>query len=190
MSEKHDRKRRIRREKRRERRKQRSLNRTVKTVFGWFMTVLTAAIIGYAMVMFGFQKVYMSGPSMSPTLEDGAEYTINKFVYLVGSPQRYDVVAFKSVDEQDSYYSIKRIVGLPGETVLIQNGRVYINGNPLADYPVELEIETAGLAETSITLSDSEYFVLGDNTGSSEDSRFPSVGNVKENEISGRVVLR
>lgn len=189
MSERHDRKRRIRREKRHERRQQRSVGRLVKGLFGWLIAILAAAILGYAFVTFGFQRIYMVGPSMEPTLHDGEKYTINKLVYLVGSPERYDVVAFKSVDEQNSYYSIKRVIGLPGETVLIQNGQVYINGNPLADCPVEMNIDTAGLAETAITLSDNEYFVLGDDSSASQDSRFPVVGNVNGNEISGRVKL-
>ena len=68
-------------------------------------------------------------------------YLVNKAVYLVTSPERYDVVAYRIVENQDKYYSIKRVVGLPGETVLIQNGQVYINGNPLADYPVDCEIK-------------------------------------------------
>lgn len=189
MSEKRDRKRRIRREKRRERRKERSFGQIVRKSLGWCVTVLAAAIIGYAFVAFGFQNVYMVGPSMSPTLADGGEYTVNKLVYLLGSPDRYDVVAYKSVDNQKDYYTIKRVIGLPGETVLIQNGKVYINGNPLADYPVDMNIETAGVAGTSMTLGDDEYFVLGDNSDSSDDSRFPNVGNIKGNEITGRVIL-
>lgn len=187
MSERHDRMRRIRRERRRQRRQQRTLGKTAKTIFGWLVTVLAAAVVGYAFVTFGFQKIYMVGPSMCPTLEDGQEYTANRLVYLLGSPQRYDIVAYSMVEDQDSYYTIKRVIGLPGETVLIQNGKIYINGNPLTDYPIEQEINIAGLAETSLTLADGEYFVLGDNANNSQDSRYYSVGNIKENEIIGRI---
>jgi signal peptidase I len=187
MSERHDRLKRIRRERRRERRKQRSFKRTVKVIAGWIATVVVAAILGYGFVAFGFQKVYMAGPSMSDTLINGEEYTANQLVYILGTPKRYDVVAYKSIDNQDAYYSIKRIVGLPGETVLIQNGQVYINGNPLVDSPISDYINTPGLAETSLTLGDDEYFVLGDNVNNSVDSRFTSVGNVQKNEIMGRI---
>ena len=93
------------------------------------------------------------------------------------------------VENQDKYYSVKRVVGLPGETVLIQNGQVYINGNPLADYPVDCEIKTAGIAESAITLGENEYFLLGDNPDNSQDSRFQAVGNVQKSEMLGRVSL-
>lgn len=187
MSERYDRIRRIRREKRRERRQQRTLKKSAKYIFGWIITVLTAAVLGYGFVAFGFQNVYMVGPSMNPTISDGEKCMLNKAVYLVGSPDRYDVVAYRSVEHQDKYYSIKRVIGLPGETVLIRNGQVYINGNPLADNPIDSEIRTAGLAETAITLGENEYFLLGDNPDSSQDSRFNSVGNIKKSEILGRV---
>ena len=143
----------------------------MKSALGWFISILTAAILGYGFVAFGFQTVYMVGPSMEPTLTDGESYLVNKAVYLVTSPERYDVVAYRIVENQDEYYSIKRVVGLPGETVLIQNGQVYINGNPLADYPVDCEIKTAGIAESAITLGENEYFLLGDNPDNSQDSK-------------------
>ena len=117
----------------------------------------------------------------------GRKCVVNKIAYLVGSPDRYDIVAYRSVEHQDKYYSIKRVIGLPGETVLIQNGQVYINGNPLADSPIDSEIRTAGLAESSITLGENEYFLLGDNPDSSQDSRFSSVGNIKKSEMLGRI---
>lgn len=190
MSERHDRIRRIRRERRRQRRQQRSFKKSVKSIFTWCIVVLTAAILGYGFVAFGFQKVYMVGPSMDPTLKDGQDYTVNQVVYLAGTPDRYDVVAYRTVDNQDKYYSIKRVIGLPGETVLIQNGQVYINGNPLSDRPVEAEIRTAGLAESGVTLGENEYFVLGDNPDDSQDSRYPSVGNIKKSEILGRIKVK
>lgn len=187
MSERYDRIRRIRRERRRQRRQQRSVKKTLKNLFAWLVAILAAAILGYGFVAFGFQKVYMVGPSMEPTLMDGEKYTVNQIVYAVGAPDRYDIVAYKSVENQDRYYSIKRVIGLPGETVLIQNGQVYINGNPLSDCPIDKEIKTAGLAETALTLGENEYFVLGDDPDNSQDSRYLSVGNVKKNEILGRV---
>ena len=187
MSERYDRIRRIRREKRRQRRQQRTLKKSMKYLFGWLITILTAAVLGYGFVAFGFQTVYMVGPSMTPVIPDGQKCVVNKIAYLVGSPDRYDIVAYRSVEHQDKYYSIKRVIGLPGETVLIQNGQVYINGNPLTDSPIDSEIRTAGLAESSITLGENEYFLLGDNPDSSQDSRFSSVGNIKKSEMLGRI---
>ena len=114
MSERYDRIRRIRREKRRQRRQQRTLKKSMKYLFGWLITILTAAVLGYGFVAFGFQKVYMVGPSMTPVIPDGQKCVVNKIAYLVGSPDRYDIVAYRSVEHQDKYYSIKRVIGLPG----------------------------------------------------------------------------
>ena len=187
MSERHDRMRRMRREHRRERRKDRTLGKTMKGIVGWLVAIVAAAILGYGFVAFGFQKVYMVGPSMEPTLKNGESYLVNQVVYLIGSPDRYDVVAYRPVEQSDQYYSIKRVIGLPGESVLIQNGHIYINGNPLADCPIESDIVTAGVAETAVTLGENEYFLLGDNPASSQDSRYESVGNIKKSEMIGRV---
>ena len=112
---------------------------------------------------------------------------LNTIALVWCSPDRYYIAAYPSGENQDKYYAIKRVIGLPGETVLIQNGQVYINGNPLADSPMDSEIRTAGLAESSITLGENEYFLLGDNPDSSQDSRFSSVGNIKKSEMLGRI---
>ena len=88
MSERYDRLRRIRREKRRQRRQQRSLKKTMKSALGWFISILTAAILGYGFVAFGFQTVYMVGPSMEPTLTDGESYLVNNcLLYTSPSPR-------------------------------------------------------------------------------------------------------
>ena len=91
------------------------------------------------------------------------------------------------MDTPDEYYDIKRVIGLPGETVRIQDGKVFINDKELKDTPFDDYIFTAGLAENEITLSDDEYFLLGDNVNNSEDSRFLKVGNVKKAEMLGRI---
>ena len=190
MSERHERMKRIRRERRRKRRQEWSLVKTLKSISGWLVIAFTAMILGYGFVSFGFQNIYMVGPSMSPTIEDGEKLVVNQLAYTFGEPERYDIVAFRSVEHQDKYYTIKRVIGLPGETVLIQNGNVYINGNPLADSPIDDYIYTPGVAEDSITLGDGEYFLLGDNVNSSEDSRYPNVGNIKKTEIIGRIKVK
>ena len=102
-------------------------------------------------------------------------------------PRHFDIVVFK---REDGRKNVKRVIGLPGETVQIKNGLVYIDGSPLkAPEGLDL-VSLAGRAESPILLSEDEYFLLGDNRDSSEDSRFSNVGNVKENQILGRVWLR
>lgn len=97
-----------------------------------------------------------------------------------------DVVAFQRADGN---VTVKRVVGLPGETVIIQNGHIYIDGKLLETDKIS-EISLSGLAENPITLLPDEYFLIGDNADSSEDSRFQNVGNVRSSQILGRVWLR
>ncbi|MCD8012648.1 MAG: signal peptidase I, partial [Lachnospiraceae bacterium] len=104
-------------------------------------------------------------------------------------PQRFDVVVFPFQYQEDTYY-IKRIIGLPGETVQIVDGEIYINGDELEESYGYEEIKNAGLASTEITLGEQEYFVLGDNRNDSTDSREPSVGNITRDQIVGKAVFR
>lgn len=187
MSERKERMRRIRRDRRRQRIKERSFKKIAKNILSWFITVFAAAVVAYGFVAFMFQSVYMVGSSMSPTIKDGEKCTVNKIVYTLGEPDRFDIVAYRTIENPDSYYDIKRVIGLPGETVLIANGTVYINGNQVPDMPIEDYVFTAGLAEKTITLGDDEYFLLGDNVNNSQDSRYLNVGNVMESEILGRI---
>ena len=86
------------------------------------------------------------------------------------------------------YYEIKRVVGLPEETVRILNGDIYINGERRSDVPFTMAIQISGIAEEEITLGENEYFVMGDNVNNSEDSRYTNVGNIAKTEITGKVV--
>ncbi len=156
----------------------------------WIMAILVALILGYSIVTFGVQSVTMIGQSMNPVLNDKDVLLLNKCVYRFSNPKRYDIIAFKLKEDPDAYYNIKRIVGLPGETVQIRNGRIFINGEALTDLPFDSLIMTEGLALDKLTLGNEEYFVLGDNCNNSEDSRYVNVGNVLEKEISGKIVYR
>jgi signal peptidase I len=115
---------------------------------------------------------------------------LDKRAYTVKKPKRYDIVAFKLKDESDSYFNIKRIIGLPGEKIQIKNGRLFVNGDALTDVPFDSLIMTEGLAYSPITLDEGEYFVLGDNRNASLDSRFAEVGNIKRSRITGRAWAR
>lgn len=154
--------------------------------FNWILLVFIAVIVGYSIVTFAAQTVTVIGPSMNNTLADGEVVVVNKLAYKFGEIERYDIVAFSLVEE-NNYYDIKRVIGLPGETVSIKDGKVYINNQPLGTNVIDEKILTAGLAKNEIKLGEGEYFLLGDNVNNSEDSRYTNVGNVSSAEILGKV---
>ena len=158
----------------------------LNNLFQWFIIVLSGAIFGYAIITFGFQTVTVVGPSMNKTLEDGEVVIVNKLTYKISDIDRYDVVAY-SLIENDGYYDIKRVIGMPGEKVTIKDGYIYINDKQLQNSPYNEKIITSGLASEGVTLGDGEYFVLGDNVNNSEDSRYTNVGNISKVEILGKV---
>lgn len=129
----------------------------------------------------------VEGTSMETTLHDEDNLAINKIGYRFHNPERYDIVVFPYDDE--TYY-IKRIIGLPNETVQIINGRICINGKIIKeDYGLEL-IDNPGNAVEPIKLGADEYFVLGDNRNQSKDSRSSEVGLIKRDKIIGKAVFR
>lgn len=156
----------------------------------WAIMILVVVILAYSIVTFGMQSVTMIGQSMDPALNNQDIVLINKQAYTFKNPQRYDIVAFKLKDDTESYFNIKRIIALPGETIQIKNGHVFINGEVLNDMPFDDLIMTEGLAIDEIKLDEDEYFLMGDNCNNSEDSRYVNIGNISEKEISGKVVFR
>ncbi|MBQ5915949.1 MAG: signal peptidase I, partial [Lachnospiraceae bacterium] len=104
--------------------------------------------------------------------------------YDLGMPSRYDIAVF---EKENSSLNMKRIIGLPGETVQIKDNLVYINGTPLDSDDVLGQATIAGIAEFPIELGEDEYFLLGDNRESSEDSRFSGIGTIKREQLTGKV---
>ncbi len=146
--------------------------------------VALAICIGISFTTFLFQPMIVRGISMSPTYGDGNLVILNKFE---GDYERFDVV---HIIKPDGGSYIKRIIGLPGETVRIDKyGRVFINGRLLQE-PYNFDpMEERGIYSNPVTLGVDEYFCLGDNRNYSEDSRWEKVGAVKWDEISGEVVM-
>ena len=121
-------------------------------------------------------------------MEDGDNLIVDKLSYRFHEIERFDVIVFRFQDSNVHY--IKRIIGLPGETVKIDDGTIYINGKVLEEsYGTEKMLDS-GIAKDEITLGDDEYFVLGDNRNDSKDSRDPSVGKVPRSYIDGKAILR
>ena len=125
---------------------------------------------------------------MEPTLYNGDNLLVDKITYRFREPKRYEIICFNSGYEREGL--IKRVIGLPGETVQITNGMIFIDGIQIDDVKGLEKIEDPGLAEQEIELEDDEYFVVGDNRDKSIDSRSADIGNVKREDILGRTTLR
>lgn len=172
-------------------RQKRKINVTaVKEVFSWMIEILLAIVLAFTFVYFIGLRTSVVGQSMSPTLVSGDEILVNRFVYKVTDPKRGDIIVFLPNGNEKSHYYVKRVIGVPGDTVLIQNGAVYINGEVYKEEIETAAIEEAGLASEEITLDSDEYFVLGDNRNNSEDSRYANIGNIKKDYIIGKAWFR
>lgn len=144
----------------------------------------------YLVIHYVGQRTQVSGSSMEYTLSDGDNLIVDKISYRFHDPERFDIIVFPFKQEENTYY-IKRIIGLPGETVQIgADGTIYINEEPLDESYGREVILNPGQAERPITLGFGEYFVLGDNRNASSDSRDPSVGVIQREDIIGRAWLR
>lgn len=161
----------------------------IKELLGWLVFIAAVVAASYLIVTYVGQRTQVSGSSMETTLSDGDQLIVDKISYRFRDPKRYDIVVFPYRYEENTYY-IKRIIGLPGETVQIVDGYVYINGQMLDEHYGNEVMKEAGLAAEPITLGADEYFVLGDNRNNSQDSRSVSVGVIHREELLGRAWVR
>lgn len=137
-----------------------------------------------------FSKTLVEGDSMESTLHEDDYLIQDKISYQFHQPERFDVVVFYSPVKEKEHW-VKRIIGLPGETVQIMEGRVYINGEILeADIYGKESIIDPGIAEEPLVVPEGEYFVMGDNRNDSWDSRAEEVTTISEKDIEGRIVCR
>ena len=159
-------------------------------LFGWLVYIAIIVGLTWLIITFVGQRTSVSGHSMETTLQDGDQLIVDKISYRFRDPKRYDIIVFPYQYEENVYY-IKRIIGLPGETVQVKDGYVYINGEKLeSDIYGKEVMQSAGIAAEPITLGDDEYFVMGDNRNNSSDSRDPSVGILKRKDLLGRAWVR
>ncbi|MCC8139174.1 MAG: signal peptidase I [Lachnospiraceae bacterium] len=161
----------------------------VREILSFVIYVAAVVLATFLIIHFVGQRTYVSGSSMENTLSDGDNLIVDKLTYRFSDPQRFDIIVFPYRYEEDTYF-IKRIIGLPGETVQIVDGTIYIDGQVLEESYGREVIKNAGLAAAPITLGEDEYFVLGDNRNDSTDSRDPSVGVISRDEIIGRAFIR
>ncbi|MBQ5484680.1 MAG: signal peptidase I [Lachnospiraceae bacterium] len=165
-------------------------SRDKKDLIRFTVYLVIVMVVAYSLVHFVVSRSVVSGHSMEKTLSDGDNLVVDKITYRFSDPSRYDVVIFPYLYKKNTYY-IKRIIGLPGETVQItEEGKIMINGKQLKEDFGLAPIRDPGVAETEVCLGKDEYFVLGDNRNSSEDSRFFDVGNIRRSQIIGRALFR
>jgi len=161
-----------------------------KSLIEWVVYIVFLVVLCYLIVTFVGQRTEVFGESMEPNLENGDNLIVDKISYRFREPKRYEIIVFPYDKETKTYY-IKRIIGLPGETIQIIDGYVYINDKLLEDETYGREVmNEPGIAEEPIVLADDEYFVLGDNRNHSTDSRFQSVGVLNREDLIGRAWVR
>ncbi len=166
------------------------MKKFLKEVLSSSIYILVVLLLTFLIVKYVAVRTEVIGPSMEPTLYNEDNLIVQKFTYHFTDPERFDVVVFPFKHGERTYY-IKRVIGLPGETIEIDSdGTIYIDGEVLEENYGKEVIANPGLAATPIHLGSNEYFVLGDNRNDSADSRDPSVGNVYRDDIIGKAWFR
>ena len=159
----------------------------VKKTFRWIFEIAVTLAFAALTAVLMFQTVTMQESAMEPTIEVGDSFFMNRVIYKFSSPKRGDIIVFRTDASDDAALHIRRVIGLPGETILIRNGKIYIDGEEYMESGNYPAVTNPGLAENGVTLNSGEYFVLGDNRNNSEDSRYADIGMVKKRYIAGKL---
>jgi len=170
--------------------KKKKINITiVKEIFSWLFWIFASMLLAVVTVFCIGMKTSVIGPSMEPSLYNGQGIFLNRIIYKVTSPKKGDVIVFLPNGNEKSHYYVKRVVGVPGDTLYIKNGLLYVNGETVEEYFND-RIAEPGLLESEVILGEDEYFVIGDNCNNSEDSRSANIGTVKKSYIIGKAWMK
>lgn len=161
----------------------------IKEIASWMFWMSVSAFLAIVLVYCMGMKTSVIGSSMEPCLYNGQEIFLNRLIYRLSSPKVGDVVVFQPNGNEKAHYYVKRVLAVPGDTVQVKGGILYVNGETQEDYFND-KIAEPGLAENMIELEDDEYFVIGDNCNNSEDSRSANIGNIKKEHIIGKAWFR
>ena len=164
----------------------------VKELLDLILYVCIVILLCFIIITYVGQRSRVHGSSMNPTLDNDDYIWVDKLVYKIKEPKRFDVIVFK-YQGSNEYNYVKRIIGLPGETVLIDtSGNIYIDGKLLKENYGNAIISSndLGIANQPVKVGKDEYFVLGDNRNNSHDSRKADVGNVEKDDIIGKATFR
>lgn len=160
-----------------------------KRIINVVLLLFGAILLGFLVIQMVAFSLTIHGDSMAPTYENGEKHLVNRWIYRVKKPARYDIIVFALDDDTSKQFFVKRVVGLPGETIQIKDGDVYVDDKKTESFSSD-KILSAGLAGDKLVLGEDEYFVLGDNYNNSDDSRSDSIGNVKKENIIGKVGIK
>jgi signal peptidase I len=173
---------------------QKTEQKTKRTPLSVISELLIYAVIVFACVYFiptyVMQRTIVDGPSMENTLHNKESLLVDKCVFRLSGLNRFDIIVFYPYGKEAKEYYVKRLIGMPGETVQIKGKNIYINGKVLKENYGKDPITFSGIAEEPITLGKDQYFVLGDNREVSLDSRYEEVGLVSRKNIGGRAMIR
>lgn len=166
-----------------QRRRRRFQKENAKKIAIFVLEILLMNLLAYGMVRSFGIRFTIAGESMEPTLSSGDVVLLNK----IGSIDTNDIVVFQPSSNLSAQYSVKRVIGTPGDKIVISGGDVYVNDVLFHNIADTEDIEDPGLAATEIVLGEDEYFLLGDNRNNSEDSRYETIGNISSEAVIGKV---
>ncbi len=150
--------------------------------------LIVCIFLGHFLVRGFGERMVVQGSGMAPVYEDQDQVRINKVVYHLSKPKRFDAVAVSLSSSGTGTYYVRRIIGVPKDTIVIKGGQIYVNEEVLENPYNDESIASAGSASSMIILEDDEYFVLCDNyNADSSDSRLTTIGLIKKDQIAGRV---
>ena len=155
-----------------------------REIFEWIMVFVVAGALAFVVRTFIFEPVRVDGASMMYTLEDGEFMIATKFDYLLGDPERFDIVICNYPNTSDGMYRVKRVIGMPDETIELRAGELYVDGKHVEQ---NFEMTPNQTYFGPYTVPPGHYFVIGDNRNNSKDSRSAMVGPLSRDEIKGHV---